>query len=172
MLSTLWFSLFVAIGLYGISSYVKPLDGRRNWQKLFMGVLSLAYAATCLHATYALVFAHLPYASFMFRTVRGAAGGMFVSLFTTLVYRSGAKTMLIIAAVLFICPPLALLITPRRVLDKAGAQLISTWPEVYIREAFPVGLAIPAIVLLVRGRSENDKEQENRELNAEEGSEA
>jgi len=171
MMHTLWLSLFVAIGLYGVSSYIRPTEGeRRNPQTLVAGILSLVYAALHLHATFALVFAPLPHAAVLFRATRWIVGGMFLSALATLVYRQSAGTTLIISAVLFAGLPLAML-PLHWVAPKASFHRILTSPALYAGEAFPVGLAIPALVLLPQKRGRSDAGEASAERTSGEGTE-
>lgn len=173
MLSIVWLSLFAAIGLYGISSYIKPLEGRRrDSQKLLAGILSLAYAALHLHAMYSILFARLPYAAISFRAVRWTVGGMLVSVLATLAYRQSAKTMLVISAVLFVSLPLGLVVFFHWASPGASFHRIFAFPIVYCAEALPIGVAIPAIVLLLQNSSENGIGQESAKRTPREGTEA
>jgi hypothetical protein len=169
MLSTIWFSLLVAIGLYGVSSYIRPLEGsKRNPQKLLAGILSLAYAALHLHATYALIFAPLPYADIFFRAAGWIVCGMLITMIAFLVSAQSVNTMLMISAVLFVGLPLALL-PLHWAAHGVSLDRIFASPFIYGGEAFPVGLAIPAVVLLLRERRRGGDTQASSERTTEEG---
>ncbi len=172
MLQTFWLSLYVAIGLYAISSYIRPLEeGKRNPLKLLAGILSLAYAALHLHATYALLFAPLPYAEILFRATGWIVFGMLMTMIDILISALSAKTMLMVSGVLFVGLPLAML-PLHWVVRGVPFHRIFASPYIYAAEALPVGIAIPAVVLLLRKQGRNGAGQERAERTSEEGTEA
>jgi hypothetical protein len=150
MLSTIWFSLLVAIGLYCLSTYIKPLESGRNPRILLVGVLTLADAAFRLRATYSVLFAHLPHPAILFRVARAIVGGMWPTILIAMGFRQGARNMLILAAILFAAAPLALVIVLHRTAPGVTLHTILTSPNFYSLEAWPLGIAIPAIALLSR----------------------
>jgi len=147
MLSTIWLVLIVSVSLYCISTSIKPLENGRNPRGLLAGILGLAYVALHLHATYSVIFASLPHPAILFRLAGAIVGGMWVTMLLPRGYRQGAKTMLIISGILF-AAPLALVLCLHLINHKVALQPIFTSPNIYIVEAWPVGLVIPAIILL------------------------
>jgi hypothetical protein len=150
MLHTIWLWLLVPFSLYCFSIYLKPVDGPRDRRALAMGTLGLADAAMYLPATYALVFAHLPYPFIVFRVVRGILGGMLPTIFISMGYRQGARAMLIFAGVLFVGFPLLLVFNLYRFSHGNTLHSILTSSYFYGLESWPIGVAIPAIVLILR----------------------
>jgi hypothetical protein len=152
MLQTIWLLLIVPLSLYCFSTYIKPLNGRRNTRMLLIGILGLVYAATLLRVTYSTVFASLPHPAILFRCVRAVAGGMWTTMLISMGFRRGARTMLILSCILFMGSPLALIFYVHRTYPEIALHAILASPGMFSLEAWPVGIAIPAIILLWRSR--------------------
>ena len=157
MVGTIWFLILVPVCLYLVSTYIKPLNGVRNLRALITGILGLAFAMLLLHATYAIAFASLPHPNVAFRTVRATVGGAFATMALSMGFRQAPKIMLIIAGILFAASSLIVTLG----LHKPGrSAMLHPRPSslnVYSLEAGPVGLAIPAIVLMWQSRRNNGK---------------
>jgi hypothetical protein len=163
MLSTIWLVLIVSVSLYCLNAYIKPLEGERNPRKLLAGILGLADAAFYLHATYSLIFVHLPHSAIIFRTFRGMVGGMWVSTLIPTGFGRGARSLLILSGFLFVGSPLALvsMLYLRSISPSAALHAMFTSLSILPLEALPVGLAIPAIVLLLRSGRNDSKSTGN-----------
>jgi hypothetical protein len=157
MLSTIWLALIVAFSLFCLSIHLKPLNGKRNPRALLAGIFGLAWAALHLRATYSILFASLPHPAIRSRFGIAISGGGWVTTLVSMGYRRGAKIMLIAAGILFFGSPLALALYLHWVAPKVALHTIFASPHFYILEAWPVGIAIPALILLWRSGS-NDGE--------------
>jgi hypothetical protein len=157
MLQLFWFLLYVPFSLYCISTYIKPLESGRNPRVLLIGILGLVCAAMRLRGTYSIVFASLPHPAILFRVVRALTGGMWGTMLMSMGFRRGARTMLIISCILFIGSPLALILHLHWIAPGIPLHSILASPRMYSLEAWPVGMGIPAIVLLWQS-SRNDSE--------------
>jgi hypothetical protein len=156
MLQTIWLLVLVPLSLYFLSTYIKPLEGEREPRKLAAGILGLAYAGLSLHAAYSVIFAGLPHSDVLFRVSHGVVGGMLVTALASMGYRNAARTMLILAGVLFVAWPLLFGLLLFRIGHAVTLHSIVSARSFYSSEALPVGIAISAIVLLWR-RGRNDK---------------
>jgi hypothetical protein len=172
MLQTIWLWLLVPFSLYCISTYLKPVEGARNARALLAGILGLAYAAFGLHVTYSLFFAWLPDSAILFRIAHGIVGGMMAALLLSMGYRHGARVMLILAGILFVGSPLLLVLYLERVAPEVTLHTIFASPRIYGLEAWPIGIAIPAIILLLRPTSNGSQATHDENgLVAEDGTE-
>jgi len=157
VLQTIWLWLLVPFSLYCVSMYLKPVEGARNTRELLAGILGLAYAALSLRATYSLFFVHLPHSVIIFRIVHGMVGGTMVAMLLSMGYRHATKILLILAGILFVISPLLLAFNLYRIGHKDVLHSILTLPNFYSLESWPVGIAIPAIILLLRpGKNAQD----------------
>jgi hypothetical protein len=176
MLSTIWFSLLLAIGLYCLSTYIKPVEGERNPRVLLIGILSLMDAAFHLRATYSLIFAHLPHGAVFFRLFSRIVDGMLATMLVSLGFKKGARNMLILAGALLVVPPLGLILALalHRTALAESLHVIFASSNIYNLEAWPIGIAIPAVVLLLRGDGSNNLNAGNDSLEhtSESGNEA
>ncbi|HVU48370.1 MAG TPA: hypothetical protein VHD85_19730 [Terracidiphilus sp.] len=156
MLHTIWLWLLVPFSLYCISTYLKPVEGARDVRVLLGGILGLAYAAFGLHATYSL-FAWLPHSAILFRIAHGIVGGMMVAMLLSMGYRHGVRVLLIFAVILLLASPLLVALILHRVGRAVALHSILTSPHFYSLESWPVGIAVPAIVMLLRPSSNGNK---------------
>jgi hypothetical protein len=157
MLSTIWLALIVAVSLFCLSSYLKPLNGERDFRALLAGILGLAWAALHLRATYSILFASLPHPAILSGFVIAIVGGGWATTLVSMGYRRGARTMLIVAGTLFLGSPLALALYLHWTAPKVALHSILAAPHFYILEAWPVGIAIPALILLWRSGRDDGK---------------
>ena len=152
VVQTIWFLILVPLSLYLLSSYIKPLNGVRNLLALVTGILGLVYTTLFVHTTYSVVFTSFPYPGTLFRVARGILGGMFVTMLFSMGFRQGAKIMLIIAGILFVATPLVVVFALHQFGHAATQQPFIKSLNLYSLEALPLGLAIPAIVLIRQSR--------------------
>lgn len=155
MLQTIWLLVLVPVSLYFLSTYIKPLEGGRDPRKLVVGLLGLAYAALSLHATYSIIVAHLPHSVIFFRIAHGIVGGAIPTILISMAYRHGARVMLILAGIQFVASPLVIWFTLHRIGPAVALHSVVSARSFWSSEAWPIGTAVSAIVLLWRpGRSD------------------
>jgi len=150
MLQTIWLAVVLSFSLYCLSVRIRPLRGERDARGLPIGILGLAYVAMHLRITYATIFAHLPYSALLFRVLGAIVGGVWATILISWGFRWGAKAMLIFACILSLGSPLAGVFVWYRIGHRVPLHSIFASPKFYIVEAWPVGIAIAAIVLLLR----------------------
>ena len=150
MLQTIWLLVLVPLSLYFLSTYIKPLEGGRDPRKLVTGILGLVYAALSLHATYSVIFAHLPNSVILFRMAHAIVGGMLPTILISMAYRHGARIMLILAGVLFVVSQLIIGFALHRTGHAVTMRSIVSVRNFYGSEAWPLGTALSAIFLLWR----------------------
>lgn len=143
--------------LYCLSAYIKPLNKKRDSNWLLLGVLGLVWVALNLRATYSLIFATFPHAFVLFRVASRIVLGVIAGTLVCKSWRHGAEAMLIVAGILFIGPPLIAVSFVHRIGQGANLHATFASPKFYAIEAWPVGIAIPAFVLLFRSKKNGQK---------------
>jgi hypothetical protein len=157
MLLAIWLAVVLSFSLYCLSTYIKPLENGRDPRTLLVGILGLIFALLHLRAIYSLVFMHLPHPAILFRIVRAIVNGTWATILVSMGFQQGARNMLILAGILFAAAPLSLGIVLRQTAPGVTLHSILTSAKFYSLEAWPVGIAIPATILLLRkGKSGNN----------------
>jgi hypothetical protein len=157
MLQTIWLAVVLSFSLYCLSVRFRPLRGERDARGLPIGILGLAYVAMHLRMTYATIFAHLPYSTLLFRVIGAIVGGVWATILISWGFRWGAKAMLTLACILSLGCPLAGVLLWYRMGHGTALHSIFASPKFYIAEAWPIGIAVTAIVLLLRSGERSRK---------------
>jgi hypothetical protein len=151
MLPTVWLVLIIGFSLYSLSTYIRPLEGKRDARGLLLGILGLVYAAMMFRTTYSIVFARLPHAAILFHILRALLGGIWTAILLAMGFRRhGATIMLIFAGTLAIASTLAVALLLHRTGRAVTLHSVLSVPRLYSLEAGPFGIAIAAAVLLWR----------------------
>lgn len=143
--------------LYCLSTYIKPLNEKRDSNWLLLGVLGLVWVVLQLRITSSLIFAAFPHAFVPVRVASRIVLGVLPSALICRVWRWGAKAMLILASILSVAPPLTAVLLVLRIGHEINLHTIFASSKFYAIEAWPVGIAIPAIVLLFRSKKNGRK---------------
>jgi hypothetical protein len=158
VLLTIWLAIVVSFSLYFLSTYIRPPEGgTRDPRALVVGILGLAFGAMHLRGVYSVVFENLPHPAVLFRVVRALVTGGWAAILVSMGYRRGARIMLIVAGILFVGSPLALALYLHWTDPEVALHSILAAPRFYVLEAWPVGIAIPALFLLWRSGSNDGK---------------
>lgn len=138
-----------------LRAYLKPISsriGNRDWRALACGILFLSSIGMMLFESYHGVPQDPVYIAALFRWVRGFALGMATAMLVSVVWRHSAKRILIASCVWF--GALNLILLGFFVYGLAHHVNLHALRSVILRpvclavEAFPIGSAIAAVVLL------------------------
>ena len=149
-METVWLLILVPCSLYWPSTYFEPVEGTRKRGSLVLGILGLTYAALHLHTTYLVFFANLPFPTILFRISHGIVGGALATILISMGFRHGTRAMLVLSGVLLVALPVLAAFDLHRLGHEVSLRIVIASPTVLCLDSYPIGIAIPAVILLLR----------------------